>query len=128
MRAIFFKNFFKFLAKFFLVGLQPSHLIRQWQKFLNRTIMTLIRDFSVLLLWYKSDKLLIPKNVRIIILPPYSPELNPTEKLWQYIEDQTIKNRLYKTLHQFEDVVCGFVKTLTPEIIKSVCGVNYVAL
>jgi transposase len=59
-------------------------------------------------------------------LPPYSPELNPTEKLWQYIKDQTIKNRIYKTLRELENAVCKFVRTLTPEIIRSVCGVNYV--
>ena len=76
--------------------------------------------------WHKSDKLIIPKNIRIIILPPYSPELNPVEKLWQYIKDHTIKNRIYKTLRELENAVCRFVRTLTPEIIKSVCGVSYV--
>jgi transposase len=64
----------------------------------------------------------------IIILPPYSPELNPTEKLWQYIKDHTIKNRIYKTLLELENAVCKFVNTLTPEIIKSVCNVSYVLL
>jgi transposase len=32
--------------------------------------------------WHKSEKLIIPNYIRTIILPPYSPELNPTEKLW----------------------------------------------
>ena len=36
--------------------------------------------------WHKSEKLIIPNDIRTIILPPYSPELNPTEKLWQYIK------------------------------------------
>jgi transposase len=76
--------------------------------------------------WHKSDKLLIPKNIRIIILPPYSPELNPVEKLWQYIKDRTIKNRIYKTIRELEDAVCRFIRALTPEIIRSVCGVSYV--
>ena len=76
--------------------------------------------------WHKSDKLLFPNNIRTIILPPYSPELNPTEKLWQYIKDHTIKNRIYKTLRELENVVCKFVKSLTPQIIMSVCGVSYV--
>ena len=78
--------------------------------------------------WHKSGKLILPKNIRIIILPPYSPELNPTEKLWQYIKDHTIKNRIYKTLRELENAVCRFVKTLTPEIIGSVCGVSYMEL
>ena len=78
--------------------------------------------------WHQSKKLIIPRNMRIIILPPYSPELNPIEKLWQYIKERTIKNRVYKTLPQLEKVVCKFVSGLNPEIIKSVCNVNYVLL
>lgn len=78
--------------------------------------------------WHKSEKLILPKNIRIIIQPPYSPEINPTEKLWQYIKDHTIKNRIYKTLQELENVVCKFVRTLTPEIIKSVCKVIYMEL
>jgi len=75
--------------------------------------------------WHKSDKLIFPKNIRIIIQPSYSPELNPIEKLWQYIKNHTIKNRAYKTLYELEDKVCKFIQTLTPEIIRSVCRVSY---
>jgi transposase len=78
--------------------------------------------------WHQSKKLKIPYNIRIIILPPYSPELNPIEKLWQYIKDHTIKNRIYRTLPQLEKVVCKFISGLSSEIIKSVCGVNYIEL
>ena len=76
--------------------------------------------------WHKSDKLKYPKNIRIIIQPPYSPELNPIEKLWQYIKDHTIKNKIFKTLTELENRVCKFLQTLTPEIIRTVCGVNYI--
>ena len=78
--------------------------------------------------WHHSNKLIIPKNMRIIILPPYSPELNPVEKLWQYIKDHTIKNRIYKNLRELENEVCKFVNSLNAEIIKRVCSINYVAL
>ncbi len=76
--------------------------------------------------WHRSDKSIISKNIRIIMLSPYSPELNPAEKLWQYIKNHTIKNRVYKTLKELEGVVCKFVKALTAEIIRSVCGISYV--
>jgi transposase len=76
--------------------------------------------------WHQSKKLIIPNNIRIIIQPPYCPELNPVEKLWQYIKDHTIKNRIYKTLPQIERVVCKFINGLNSEIIMSVCGVSYV--
>jgi transposase len=78
--------------------------------------------------WHKSDKLKYPKNIRILIQPAYSPELNPIEKLWQYIKDHTIKNKIYKTLPDLENQVCKFVRTLNPEIIRSICNVNYVVL
>lgn len=41
--------------------------------------------------WHKSHKLKVPDNIRLIYLPPYSPELNPVEKLWEYIKNHTIK-------------------------------------
>lgn len=78
--------------------------------------------------WHKSDKLKYSNNIRIIIQPPYSPELNPIEKLWQYIKDHTIKNRIYKTLRNLENAACKFIRTLTAEIIRKVCNVNYVVL
>jgi len=78
--------------------------------------------------WHQSKKLKIPYNIRIIILPPYSPELNPIEKLWQYIKDHTIKNRIYRTLPQLEKVVCKFISRLSPKVIMSVCRVNYIEL
>jgi len=76
--------------------------------------------------WHKSEKLKYPKNIKIIIQPAYSPELNPIEKLWQYIKDHTIKNKIYKTLRELEDKVCAFIRTLTSDTIRSVCGVRYV--
>jgi transposase len=78
--------------------------------------------------WHRSSKLKIPKNIRIIIQSAYSPEVNPVEKLWQYIKDHTIKNKIYKNLLELENAVCAFIKTLTPKIIKTVCNVNYVIL
>lgn len=78
--------------------------------------------------WHQSNKLIIPDNLRIIILPPYSPELNPIEKLWQYIKERTIKNKIYKTLPQLERAVCKFISKLSSEVVMSVCGVSYIEL
>jgi putative transposase len=44
----------------------------------------------------------VPANVRLLPLPPYSPELNPVEKLGDLVKDQ-ICNRLYPTLRKIED-------------------------
>ena len=40
--------------------------------------------------WHHSKELKIPPNIEIIYLPPYCPELNPVERLWLYIKQNTI--------------------------------------
>ncbi len=35
--------------------------------------------------WHSSKSLVVPENVTLLPLPPYSPELNPVENLWQYL-------------------------------------------
>ncbi len=74
--------------------------------------------------WHKSKNLIIPKNIQIILLPPYCPELNLVERLWRYIKDNTIKNKVFETLTELENLVCKFVRNLGNEIIKNTCFVN----
>ena len=75
--------------------------------------------------WHKSKGLKIPKNIEIIYLPPYSPELNPVERLWLYIKQHTIKNKIYKTISLLEDSICDFMKNLKIEQIKQICNYDY---
>jgi transposase len=97
--------------------------LEEFLKFIKGRKVLIVMDGAG---WHKSDKLIFPQSIRIIIQPPYSPELNPIEKLWQYIKNHTIKNRIYKSLKELEDKICKFIRTLTPDIIKSVCGIRYV--
>ena len=46
----------------------------------------------------------LPANVRIVTLPPYSPELNPVEKLWDQIKD-VLCNRAFLTIQQLQEVI-----------------------
>ena len=75
--------------------------------------------------WHKSKDLNIPKNIEIIYLPPYSPELNPVERLWLYIKQNTIKNRIYENISLLEDSICDFIKNLKIEQIKQICNYDY---
>lgn len=71
--------------------------------------------------WHKSKDLIVPKNIQIVLLPPYCPELNPVERLWKFIKDNTIKNKVFETLKSLEENVCEFVKNLTDEVVFGVC-------
>ena len=47
---------------------------------------------------HKSKDLKIPKNVSFIRLPPYSPELNPTEQIWNMLRRNYFANRVFDDL------------------------------
>jgi len=78
--------------------------------------------------WHKSKALKIPDNIIIFYLPPYSPELNPVERLWLYIKNNTLANKIYKNLEDLETVICEFVKELQNEVVKNICTASYLAI
>ena len=41
----------------------------------------------------------MPKNIRLLRLPPYAPELNPQEHLWDEIREKEFPNRVFADLH-----------------------------
>ena len=47
--------------------------------------------------WHTTDKLAIPHNITLLPLPPRSPELNPVENIWQFMRDNWLSNRVFKS-------------------------------
>ncbi|WP_447933038.1 IS630 family transposase [Wolbachia endosymbiont of Dactylopius coccus] len=75
--------------------------------------------------WHKSKSLKVPKNIEIIYLPPYSPELNPVERLWLYVKQNILRNKIYDTIALLESALCKFITSLTYSTIKQLCYVSY---
>ena len=48
-------------------------------------------------------------------------KLNPIERLWQYMKDKIIKNKIYETLLELEDTVCEFIKNLDQNLLNQLC-------
>ena len=67
----------------------------------------------------------IPKNIQIDFLPAYSPELNPVEKLWEWIKKECSHNFVYKDLESLQEAVCEEYKLLTDEKMKKLCACSY---
>ena len=42
--------------------------------------------------------LALPDNISLLFLPPYSPELNPKENLWDEIREKIFKNYALKSI------------------------------
>ena len=46
--------------------------------------------------WHKSEQLVVPDNVTLIPLPPYAPELNAMEQVWEWMKKHHLSNQCYK--------------------------------
>ena len=56
--------------------------------------------------WHTSAKLKLPANISLLSLPPKSPELNPTENVWQYLRDNWLSNRVFVSGRNIIDLCC----------------------
>ncbi len=78
--------------------------------------------------WHRSKELERPGNIRLELLPPYSPELNPTEHLWDYIREQkAFNNHCFASLQEVEDRLEEVLKNLHQEkdYIPSLCSFHW---
>ena len=62
----------------------------------------------------------LPENIKLVRIPPYSPELNPSEKIWHYIK-QHYKNKVFENLDKIKEWLHDFVcQKLNAINIKSI--------
>lgn len=52
--------------------------------------------------WHIAGELVVPENMRLLFLPPYSPELNPAEHLWKSLRQNCFANHVFDTLDSVE--------------------------
>ena len=45
--------------------------------------------------WHVAKTLRVPDNITLLHLPPYSPELNPIERVWAYLKSHYLSNRVF---------------------------------
>ena len=53
-----------------------------------------------------SSRLAVPPNITLLPLPPKCPELNPTENIWEFMRDNWLSNRIYKSYDDIVDHCC----------------------
>jgi transposase len=93
------------------------------------------KDYFVIMLtdgagWHKSKSLRIPENIRLLPLPPYSPELNPVEHLWDDLREKAMFNKTFKSLDYVEQALCHRIETLRnkPEQLRSMTDFPYLRI
>ncbi len=76
--------------------------------------------------WHGANDLRVPGNVTLVPLPPYSPELNPVERLWLYLRERHLSLRLLDDYDQVVDACCNGWNQLSPQRIQSLCSYPYI--
>ena len=56
--------------------------------------------------WHLSDKLIVPPNITLVPLPAKCPELNPVENVWQFIRDNWLSNRVFRSYADILEHCC----------------------
>ena len=54
--------------------------------------------------WHVSDKLDIPEGIHLFFLPPYSPELQPAERLWPLV-NEVFANQVFEDIIELEKLI-----------------------
>ncbi|GAP99024.1 transposase [Leptolyngbya sp. NIES-2104] len=75
--------------------------------------------------FHTSKDLVVPENIILLFQPPYCPELNPIERLWQHLK-ANLKWASFKTLEQLRSKVDQLLTELTPEVIGSITGYDFI--
>jgi len=77
--------------------------------------------------WHVSQDLKVPENMRLIKLPPRSPELNPAEHIWEELREKNFANRAFRDLDEVEDHLCQGLndRAKDPEKLRSMTNFPY---
>ena len=72
--------------------------------------------------WHRGQGLVVPENMRLLTLPPYSPELNPVEHLWDELREKWFHNRVFDSIEALEDHLETGIRSMegSPEIVRSI--------
>ena len=70
--------------------------------------------------WHKSKAMEVPENVKIIHIPPYTPEMNPIEQIWRELRTLGFCNEVFATLEKVVNRLCETINKLTSEVVSSI--------
>jgi transposase len=100
--------------------------------FLEQFSRELPAGVHAVLIWdgagfHTGAELVVPSNVSLIQLPPYSPELNPVENLWHYLRAHHWSNRRYQDYNELQEEAARSLCAVCEdtETVKSVCNAPY---
>ena len=103
------------------------------QEFLDRFAKTIRDDEHVAMVldqagWHGANALRVPDNITLLPLPPYSPELNPVERVWLHLKERFLSHRLLADYDAIADAACIAWNRLCAELgrLTSLCSYPWI--
>ena len=86
------------------------------------------RELKILIIdnaaFHSTQDIQIPENILLLPIPPYSPELNPAEKMWQYFKSK-IAMKIYDLIDVLEEKLTQLIKELDKHTIEQIIAYEY---
>jgi transposase len=78
--------------------------------------------------WHRSKSLVVPPNITLDWLPPYSPQCNPQELVWREVRRQPFGNHDYRSMRTVESALLRRLQQLesAPERLRSLTGFPWI--
>lgn len=74
--------------------------------------------------WHKAKALMVPENIRLVFIPPYTPEMNPIEQIWKEIRKRGFRNEIFQTLNKVVERLCDTIRSISSGTITSITARN----
>lgn len=100
------------------------------QVFFDKFAATLAADEHAVMVmdqagWHVTGDLVVPNNVSVVFLPPYSPQLNPVERLWLFLRERHLSHRLVHSYDAIVEALCNAWQALSVERLISLTSFPY---
>ncbi len=104
-----------------------TKLMDQHLRFISETVgaekhVVLVLDRAG---WHVANDLKVPRNITLLHLPSYSPELNPIERIWAYLRSHYLSNRIYTDYDHLFDETSAAWNLLDEERLKSITATSW---
>ncbi len=100
----------------------PEASTEMMNLFLEQVSQTFTEHFIIMQVdqagWHSAKDLVIPENIRLILQPAYSPELNPVEHIWDELREKYFHNRIFSSLDRLIDVLCQGLNDLSGNTVR----------
>ena len=111
----------------------PSVNAKVMDLFLAHFADTLDQDAHAVMMcdgagWHDERALTVPDNVTLALLPPYSPELNPVERVWLYLRERFLSLRVLDDTEAIIDACCqAWIDLIAePDRMRTLCAYPWI--